>query len=73
MQKLMPKRKRLWKHQVPVAELLLIININNVHSNKDFRISGWMLLSSFELEELVFQSAILICSCAQWDTRGFLC
>ena len=54
MQKLMPKRKRLWKHQVPVVELLSIININYVHSNKDCRISGWILLSSFELEKLVF-------------------
>lgn len=54
MQKLMPKRKRLWKHQVPVVELLSIININYVHSNKDFRVFGWMLLSSFELEKLFF-------------------
>lgn len=50
----MPKRKRLWKHQVPVVELLSIININDVRSNKDCRISGWKLLSSFELEKLVF-------------------
>jgi len=54
MQKLMPKRKRLWKHQVPVVELLSIININYVLSNKDYRISAWILLSSFELEKLVF-------------------
>lgn len=54
MQKLMPKRKRLWKHQVPVVELLSIVNINDVRSNKDCRISGWILLSSFELQKLNF-------------------
>lgn len=69
----MPKRKRLWKHQVPVAELLLIISINYVHSNKDFRISVWILLSSFKVEQLVLQGVILICSCVQWDMHGFLC
>lgn len=44
----MPKRKRLWKHQVPVVEFFSIINIHYVHSNKDFKVFGWMLLSSFK-------------------------
>lgn len=49
----MPKRKRLWKHQVPVVELLSVVNINAVHSNEDCGISGWVVLSSCELEQLV--------------------
>lgn len=45
----MPKRKRLWKHQVPVVELFSIINMHCIHSNKDFKVFGWMLLSSSKL------------------------
>lgn len=48
----MPKRKRLWKHKVPVVELLSIINIHCVHSNKDFKVFGWVVIVF--LQKLVF-------------------
>lgn len=51
----MPKRKRLWKHQVPVVELLSFINIHYVHSNKDFSFLAGCYCLPLNFRSLFFQ------------------